>query len=119
LGSEYNFPDGSNQGWYVDAGYDIQQHLGLKHRTTLNVRYDEYDRNKGNESREANWSIWSLTGEYFFHKQARARLTYQWLDVNVDNRTGTSGTNGNALLKGINQRLGLQLTLFFSHIPAQ
>jgi len=50
FGSEYNFPDGRNQGWYVDAGYDIQQHLGLKHRTTLNVRYDEYD-----HSRQDQW----------------------------------------------------------------
>ena len=111
--------DGRNQGWYVDVGYDIQQHLGLKHRTTLNVRYDEYDRNKGNESREANWSIWSLTGEYFFHKQARATLTYQWRDVNANNRTGAARTNGNAVLEGVNQRLGLQLTLFFSHVPGQ
>ena len=119
MGSEYNFPDGSNQGWYVDAGYDIQQHLGLKHRTTLNVRYDEYDRNKGNESREANWTIWSLTGEYFFHKQARATLTYQWRDVNANNRTGAARTSGNAVLEGVNQHLGLQLTMFFSHISGQ
>jgi len=111
--------DGRNQGWYVDVGYDIQQHLGLKQRTTLNVRYDEYDRNKGDESREANWNIWSLTGEYFFHKQGRATLTYQWRDVNADNRSGTAKTNGNAVLEGVNQRLGLQLTLFFSHIPGQ
>ena len=36
-----------SEGWYVDVGYDIHQHLGLKNRTTLNLRYDEFDRNKG------------------------------------------------------------------------
>ena len=41
--------DGRNQGWYVDLGYDIHRHLGLENRATLNVRYDEYDRNKGNK----------------------------------------------------------------------
>lgn len=111
--------DGRNQGWYVDMGYDIQQHLGLKHRATVNIRYDEYDRNRGNEAREANWNIWSLTGEYFFHKQGRATLTYQWRDVNADNRNGAAKTNGNAVLEGVDQRLGLQLTLFFSHVPGQ
>jgi hypothetical protein len=111
--------DGRNQGWYVDAGYDIQQHLGLPRRATVNVRYDEYDRNRGNETREANWNIWTLTGEYFFHKQGRATLTYQWRDVNADKRSGAAKTNGNAVLEGVNQRLGLQLTLFFSHVPGQ
>jgi hypothetical protein len=111
--------DGTSQGWYIDAGYDIQQHLGLKNRTTVNIRYDEYDRNRGNNEREANWRTWSLTGEYFFHKYGRATVTYQWRDVNADNRSGTAKTNGNAVLEGINQRLGLQLTLFFSHVPGQ
>ena len=55
--------DGTNQGGYIDTGYDLQQHLELKNRATINVRYDEYARNKGNGNREANWSIWTLTGE--------------------------------------------------------
>ncbi|MEN8206571.1 MAG: hypothetical protein ABFS24_11230 [Pseudomonadota bacterium] len=111
--------DGTNQGWYVDAGYDIQQHLGLKGRTTINVRYDEFARNKGNKEREANWNIWSLTGEYFFSKYGRATLTYQWRDVNANNSSGVARTNGNAVLEGVNQRLGLQLTLLFNHVPGQ
>jgi len=111
--------DGTNQGWYIDTGYDLQQHLGLKNRATINVRYDEYARNKGNENREANWSIWTLTGEYFFSKYGRATLTYQWRDVNADSCSGVARTNGNAVLEGVNQRLGLQLTLLFSHVPGQ
>ena len=89
--------DGENVGWHVDVGYDIHQHLGLKNRTTLNVRYDEFDRNKDNKildpatnlfvnAREVNWKTWTLTGEYFFHKKARATLTYQFRDFSADNR---------------------------------
>jgi hypothetical protein len=107
--------DGENKGWYVDVGYDIHEHLGLDGRTTINVRYDEYDRNQGNAQREANWKIWSLTGEYFIHGNSRATVTYQWRDVSADNRSGAARTNGNAVLEGIDQRLGIQLTLAFGH----
>ncbi|MEN8106832.1 MAG: hypothetical protein ABFS22_02370 [Pseudomonadota bacterium] len=105
--------DGVNQGWYVDVGYDIHEHLGLEGRTTINVRYDEYDRNQGNREREANWEIWSLTGEYFIHRNSRATITYQWRDVSADNRDGAARTNGNAVLEGVDQRIGIQLTLVF------
>ena len=103
----------------MDLGYDIHRHLGLENRTTLNVRYDEYDRNKGNKQREANWRIWGLTGEYFLHKNARIALSYQWRDVGADNRAGIMQTNGNAVLNGIEQRLRIQVTLLFNRIVMQ
>ena len=111
--------DGRNQGWYVDLGYDVHRHLGLEDRATMNVRYDEYDRNKGNKQRESNWRIWTLTGEYFFHKNARATVSYQWRDVGADERTAVARINGNAVLNGIEQRLGIQLTLLFNRIVMQ
>ena len=108
--------DGKSEGWYVDAGYDIQHHLGLSRRTTLNLRYDEFDRNKGNELREANWKTWTLTGEYFIHKQTRLAISWQWRDVSADNRTGVARTNGNAVLEQVDQRIGIQLTAVFSDL---
>ena len=75
-------------------------------------RFDKRDR-------ETNWRIWSLTGEYFFHKYGRAAVTYQWRDVNADNHSGVTKTNGHAVLDGVNQRLGLQMTLLFSHVPGE
>ncbi|UCC56721.1 MAG: hypothetical protein JSU75_02885, partial [Gammaproteobacteria bacterium] len=107
--------DGVNEGWYVDFGFDIHGHLGIENRMTLNVRYDEYDRNQGDAEREANWKIWSLTGEYFIHGNTRATVTYQWRDVSADKRSGAARTNGNAVFDGIDQRLGIQLTLVFGH----
>jgi predicted porin len=77
---------------------------------------DEYDRNKGNKQRESNWRIWTLTGEYFFHKNARATVTYQWRDVGADERSGVARINGNAVLNGVEQRIGIQLTLLFNRI---
>ncbi|MEE8342798.1 MAG: hypothetical protein V3R51_03255, partial [Gammaproteobacteria bacterium] len=111
----YDF-DGDNEGWYVDVGYDIHRHLGLKRRTTLNLRYDVLDRNKGNEAREANWRIWTLTGEYFLHKNTRLTMTYQWRDVSADERVGAAKTNGNAVLKQLDQRVGIQLTYVFNNV---
>jgi hypothetical protein len=110
-------PDGENVGWYVDVGYDIHQHLGLKKRTTLNVRYDEFDRNEGNEFREVNFKTWTATAEYFFHKKARATLTYQWRDFSADERDDPPyKTNGNAVLEQVDNRLGLQVTFIYKNV---
>jgi len=115
----YDF-DGRSTGWYVDTGYDIQGHLRslgiLVKRTTLNIRYDEYARNNGNAAREANFKTWSLTGEYFFHKKARATLTYQFRDYDADNRDGNAKTNGNAVLKQVDNRIGLQVTFIYKNV---
>jgi hypothetical protein len=115
----YDF-DGESTGWYVDAGYDIQGHLrslGIPaKRTTLNVRYDEFARNNGNAAREANFKTWSLTGEYFFHKKARATFTYQFRDYDADKREGVAKTNGNAVLKQVDNRIGLQVTFIYKNV---
>lgn len=108
--------DGENEGWHVDAGYDIHQHLGLKNRTTLNLRYDELDRNKGNAIREVNFKTWTATAEHFFHKKARVALTYQWRDFSADNRAGSARINGNAVLKNVDNRIGLQVTFIYKNV---
>jgi len=112
--------DGENTGWYADLGYDIHGHLrslGIPaKRTTLNVRYDEFNRNNGNAVREATFKTWSLTGEYFFHKKARATLTYQFRDFDADKRAGQAQTNGNAVLKQVDNRIGAQVTFIYKNV---
>jgi len=112
--------NGENKGWYADLGYDIQSHLramGIPaKRTTLNVRYDEFHRNDGNNVRAVNMKTWSLTGEYFFHKKARATLTYQIRDFDANDRKGGFRTNGNAVLKQIDNRIGLQVTFIYKNV---
>ncbi len=109
-------PNSENTGWYVDVGHDINQYLGLKKRTTINLRYDVFNRNKNNEFREVMWKTWTLTGEYFFHKKARATLTYQWRDFDADDRVDPYLTNGNAVLEQIDQRIGLQVTFIYKNV---
>ena len=115
----YDF-NGRSWGWYADVGYDIQGHLrklGIPaKRTTINLRYDYFDRNDGNVAREVQMKTWSLTGEYFFHKKARATLTYQWRDFNANNRTGNQKINGNAVLGQIDNRIGLQVTFIYKNV---
>lgn len=110
--------DGESDGWYVDAGYDIHQHLGLKGRTTINVRYDTFSRNKGNNLREVEFNQLSVTGEYFFHKKGRLTFTYQFRDYNADDRLAGSPqrTNGNAVLNAIDDRVGVQFTLIYKNV---
>ena len=112
--------DGENTGWYADLGYDIHGHLrslGIPaKRTTLNVRYDEFNRNNGNSVREATFKTWSLSGEYFFHKKARATLTYQLRDHDANKRNGGFRTNGNAVLGQVDNRIGLQVTFIYKNV---
>ncbi|HEC11852.1 MAG TPA: hypothetical protein ENI80_01125 [Acidiferrobacteraceae bacterium] len=125
FGLRYN-PDGVNEGFYIDAGYDINKHLGIKKRTTINLRYDEYDRNKGNAGRAIHTEQLTLTGEYFFHKKARLTLSYGWRKWDANDRTagkiiGSSGTpasrhNGNAVLSGVGNRFGAQVTFIFKNV---
>jgi hypothetical protein len=113
--------DGENVGWHVDVGYDIHQHLGLKKRTTFNVRYDEFNRNEnqsfnGVNSREVEFKTWTATAEYFFHKKARATVTYQWRDFDADARDEPFRTNGNAVLEQVDNRIGLQVTFIYKNV---
>lgn len=125
FGFVYN-PDGESEGWYVDVGYDIHQHLGLKKRTTINLRYDEMDRDKNNPGRAIHMREWTLTGEYFFHKKARLTLSYGWREWDANDRTagpivGASGLpasrhNGNAVVGAVDNRFGAQVTFIFKNV---
>jgi predicted porin len=117
LGIRY-IPNGESDGFYVGGGYDIHQHLGFKHRTTINLRYDQLNRAKDDTVREVTFKTWSLTGEYFFDKKARAALTYQHRRYDADDRTdvGSYLTNGNAALKQIDDRIALQVTFVFKNL---
>jgi len=110
--------DGLNTGWYADVGYDIHGHWNGLNRTTINLRYDEFDRNKNSATRAISGEALTFTGEYFFHKKARLTFTYQKRDWNADRRT--AGTNpeviGNGVVQGIGNRFGLELTFIFKNV---
>ncbi len=108
--------DGQNEGFYVDVGYDINQHLGWKQRTTLNLRYDEFDRNKDDPARAVHGTNWTLTGEYFFHKKARLTVSYQTRDWDADDRTGVPKAVGNAILDDVGDRIGIEVTFIFKNV---
>ncbi|MDZ7754496.1 MAG: hypothetical protein U5S82_23320 [Gammaproteobacteria bacterium] len=109
--------DGESDGWYVDLGYDIHQHLGLKNRTTINARYDRLRRNKDDPARAVQFDTLSLTGEYFFHKKARLAFTYQARDFDANDRdiAGPRAV-GNEILDGIDHRIGVQVTFIFKNV---
>lgn len=109
-------PDGESTGWYADLGYDLQQHLPWNNRTTINARFDTLDRNEDDEGRAVTMDTWSLTGEYFFHKKARATLTYQIRDFDTDDRSGVPKEVGNDILDDVDNRIGAQVTFIFKNV---
>ena len=109
--------DGKNEGWYVDVGYDIQKHLGWRNRTTVNLRWDEFDRNKDDPARAVHGTGLTFTGEYFFHKKARLTFTYQHRKWDTDDRTAaTARAVGNAILSNVDDRIGLEVTFIFKNV---
>ncbi len=115
-GVRHQATGGLNEGWYADIGYDIHQHLGLSNRTTINLRYDEFDRNKNNAARAVHMETTTFTAEYFFHKKARLTLSYQMREWDTDDRTGGPKAVGNQILSSIDDRIGLELTFIFKNV---
>jgi len=112
----YQPTGGLNEGWYIDVGYDIHQHLGISNRTTLNLRYDEFDRNKDNVARAVHMETTTFTAEYFFHKKARLTLSYQSRDWGTPDRTGGPALVGDQILSSIGDRIGVELTFIFKNV---
>ena len=107
---------GLNEGWYADIGYDIHGLWNGKNRTTINLRYDEFDRNKNNTARAVHMETTTFTAEYFFHKKARLTLSYQIRDWDTDDRVGGPKAVGNQILSSIDDRIGLELTFIFKNV---
>ena len=107
---------GHNEGWYADMGYDLQDLWGGKNRTTINYRYDEFDRNETSNSRAVHMKTNTITGEYFFHKKARLTLTYQMRDWDTKKRDGGPKVVGNQILSSVGNRIGLELTFIFKNV---
>ncbi len=99
-------------------GSTLHGHLGIPNRTTINLRLDEFDRNKNDAARAVHGENVTFTAEYFFHKKARLTFTYQTRDWDTDGRT--KGTNpeiiGNGILSDVGNRMGLELTFIFKNV---
>ena len=117
LGIRYS-PSSENTGWYADVGYDIHQWWKGSKRTTMNLRYDTFDRNTEDKLRTVQMNTTTFSMEYFFHKKARMTFSYQARDFNADDRTaGTpQSTNGEAAMGSIGNRVGLQVTYIFKNV---
>jgi hypothetical protein len=100
-----------SDGYVADIGLDIDKWLGISKRVTLNYRYDVYNRNIGDGTRETNFYTHTLTGEYFFTKRNRAALSFAKRDFNADKRDSPDGAN--AILENVGNMVALQFTSIF------
>ena len=92
-------------GWYLDGGWRIG-----KTNWELDLRYDAYDRLKGDKF-EVEFSTWTAGVQYFFNKKTRLTMNYAFRDYEAINFP--SGKGPNAQLDGVDGRAAIQLTHIF------
>ena len=114
-----NGADGEAYGYYLDAGWRIPSS-----KWDVDLRYDEYHRlsddpgpatgaNAG-RSFESVWKTWTLGVQYHFNLKTRATLNYAIRDVrSPDWESSSLAGNPDEQMKGIGNRLGVQLTHIF------
>lgn len=77
--------DNEADGWYLDAGYKVLPNL------ELDVRYDELDRGtEGSADNERDFERWTLGAQYFFNKQSRFTLNYEFRDIKAPGSNATA-----------------------------
>ncbi|NOY15350.1 MAG: porin [Gammaproteobacteria bacterium] len=92
-------------GWYLEGGYRIP-----KSNWELDLRYDTYDRLKGDKF-EVEFKTWTVGAQYFFNK--KTRVTANYASRNYEAINFPSGKGPNAQLDGVNGRASIQLTHIF------
>jgi hypothetical protein len=96
---------GEADGWYIDGGWRIG-----KSNFELELRYDTYDRLKGDKF-EIEFKTWTAGVNYFFNKKTRLTLNYAVRDQEAINFA--TGKGPNAQLDGVGGRSSIQLRHIF------
>ncbi len=96
---------GEADGWYLEGGWRIG-----KTNWEIDLRYDTYDRLKGDKF-EVEFKTWTGGVQYFFNKKTRLTMNYAARDYEAINFP--SGKGPNAQLDGVDGRASIQLTHIF------
>jgi predicted porin len=104
-------PDGEADGWYLEAGWRFHP------KWEIEARYDEFDRNNDDPAAERLFKTWTLGAQYFFYKNTRLTLNYEWREAEVPNPLAitnlTQRSNASVVANDLGDRVSLQLTWFF------
>lgn len=97
----YNvLPESKAHGWYIDAGYRIQESLELR------VRYDVLQRGTDSSSTYVQFRGMTFGGSYALTPKTRVIFDYQFRRYNAPQLD--SGSPTNVLLGGVDNRIGIR-----------
>ncbi len=99
--------DAKAKGWYVEGGWYIP-----KTKWELDLRYDTLTRLEGRTD-EHQFDKWTLGLQYHFNPKTRVTVNYEMRDFECTGSSGAPCTNVNNNLKGVDNRIGVQLTAIF------
>ena len=106
-----NGADAKASGWYVEGGWYIP-----KTKFELDARFDTMTRNK-DRGNQHTFDKWTLGVQYHFNPKTRLTLNYEIRDFECDSGvapcTAAEPNTPNYNLKGVGNKVGLQLTAIF------
>jgi hypothetical protein len=98
-------------GWYLEAGWRFLKDW------EIDLRHDQYNRMTKYALNEREFTSTTLGLQWFFYKNTRLTLNYEWRDLEVVNpaaiAAGAARDNAVAIAKNMGDRISLQLTWFF------
>ncbi len=98
-------------GWYAEGGWRFHKDW------EVDLRYDVFNRMTETPSLERQFTSTTLGLQYFFYKNTRLALNYEWRDLNVSNPlaipVGAQRNNAQAIADNLGDRASLQLTWYF------
>ncbi|HQT00126.1 MAG TPA: porin [Thiobacillus sp.] len=98
-------------GWYVEGGWRFLK--GWE----VDLRYDTFDRMTESADLERQFNTTTLGLNWYFYKNTRLTLNYEWRDLEVSNPSAitnaTQLSNAQLIADNLGDRASVQLTWFF------
>lgn len=98
-------------GWYIEGGWRFHKDW------EVDLRHDVFNRMTEAAALERQFTTTTLGANWFFYKNTRLTLNYEWRDLEVPNLSaipaGAQRTNAQLIADNLGDRASVQLTWFF------
>ena len=98
-------------GWYVEGGWRFHE------RWEVDLRHDTFNRMTETAALERRLTSTTLGLQYFFYKNTRLTLNYEWRDLDVPGlqaiAAGAQRSNARLIADNLGRRASVQVTWFF------
>lgn len=98
-------------GWYLEGGWRFHKSW------EVDLRHDVFNRMTETAALERQFTTTTLGVNWFFYKNTRLTLNYEWRELEVPNPSaiaaGAQRTNAQAIADNLGDRASVQLTWFF------